>query len=158
MVSARQQDPVMDIRHTIAENLTAWMERAPGLDTLKKVAARSGVSFGTVQRVKKAEVNLTVDNLKAIAAAFGRDPADLLRTTTDSNNASQYEQHSARAADHIAAEPVVKYTTVWPFPNANRAAYEALPPEGKAWVQGRLDAAIDQARQQFGSQDEKRSA
>ncbi len=68
----------MDIARTISGNLTAWMEADPSLDTFKKVAARSGVGFGTVQRAKNGDGNLTVEKLALIARAFGRSPADLL--------------------------------------------------------------------------------
>lgn len=54
------------------------MEATPALDTLKKVAAKSGVGFGTVQRAKNGNGNVTVQNLSAIAAAFRRHPAELM--------------------------------------------------------------------------------
>lgn len=69
----------MDIRQIIAQNLTAWMDGTPALSTLKKLSTKSKIGFGTVQRVKNAEGNLTVQNLEAIAQAFGRQALDLLR-------------------------------------------------------------------------------
>ncbi len=68
----------MDISATISENLSDWMARTPTLDTFKKLSAKSGVGFGTVQRAKNGDGNITVDKLTAIAAAFGRTPAELL--------------------------------------------------------------------------------
>lgn len=68
----------MDISATISENLSDWMSRTPTLDTFKKLSAKSGVGFGTVQRAKNGDGNITVDKLTAIAAAFGRTPAELL--------------------------------------------------------------------------------
>lgn len=68
----------MDTAQVIAANLTAWMAATPALDTLKKIAAKSGVGFGTVQRAKNGDGNITVEKLTAIAAAFGRQPAELL--------------------------------------------------------------------------------
>ena len=57
------ENPTMDIVKTIGENITALMQPPSALDTCMKVAAKSGVSFGTVQRVKNGEVNITVEKL-----------------------------------------------------------------------------------------------
>lgn len=69
----------MEITAHIASNLGAWMAASPNLDTLKKVAARAGVGFGTVQRARNGDGNTTIKNLTAIARAFGRSIEDLLR-------------------------------------------------------------------------------
>ena len=69
----------MEITAHIAANLDAWMAASPNLDTLKKVAARAGVGFGTVQRARNGDGNTTIKNLTAIARAFGRSIDDLLR-------------------------------------------------------------------------------
>lgn len=71
-------NPPMDIVKVIAENLTDWMTAHPFLDTSMKVAKRSGVGFGTVQRAKNGLGNLTVINLEAIARAFGKPAAQLI--------------------------------------------------------------------------------
>ena len=68
-------------RTLIAANLTAWMGDSPGLDTCKKVAEKSGVGFGTVQRAKNGDGNITVEKLTAIASAFRRHPAELMIPT-----------------------------------------------------------------------------
>ena len=68
----------MEISAIIAANLAAWMQAAPGLDTIKKVSARSGVGFGTVQRARNGDGNTTIQNLELIAKAFKRRPEDLL--------------------------------------------------------------------------------
>lgn len=69
----------MEITDHIAANLDAWMAASPNLDTLKKVAARAGVGFGTVRRARNGDGNTTIKNLTAIARAFGRHIEDLLR-------------------------------------------------------------------------------
>lgn len=68
----------MDISQVIASNLTLWMDGHPSLSTLKKLAAKSGVGFGTVQRAKNGNGNVTIQNLELIAGAFGRKTIDLL--------------------------------------------------------------------------------
>lgn len=71
-------NPVMDINKTISTNLVAWMDASPTLNTLKKVAAHSGVGFGTVQRMRNGEGNATIQNLELIARAFRRRTTDLI--------------------------------------------------------------------------------
>ena len=73
----------MDINKVIAENPTAWMTNAPGLDTLKKLSQRSGVGFGTVHRARNGDGNITVQNLEAIASAFNRSAIDLITKIGD---------------------------------------------------------------------------
>lgn len=73
------KNPPMDISKTIGTNLTALMEETSSLDTCKKVSARSGVGFGTVQRAKNGEGNITVEKLASIASVFRVHPAELLR-------------------------------------------------------------------------------
>ena len=60
-------------------NLTKWMNSTPSLDTLKKVATKAGVGFGTVQRFANGESNLTRKSLEKIAGAFDKTVEDLMR-------------------------------------------------------------------------------
>lgn len=69
----------MDITARIAANLDDWMATSLNLNTIKKVASRAGVGFGTVQRARNGDGNTTIKNLTAIALAFGRSIEDLLR-------------------------------------------------------------------------------
>lgn len=71
----------MDITTIVAANLNAWMDGNPSLNTSKKLSARSGVGFGTVQRARNGDGNTTIKNLAAIARAFGRSTEDLIRPT-----------------------------------------------------------------------------
>lgn len=68
----------MKITDHISANLTAWMADNANLNTSKKVSARSGVGFGTVQRARNGDGNPTITNLYAIARAFNRRVEDLL--------------------------------------------------------------------------------
>ena len=70
---------LMEITAIIAANLSDWMKTSQTLDTIKKVAARSGAGFGTVRRAKNGEGNTTIQNLELIARAFGRPTEDLIR-------------------------------------------------------------------------------
>lgn len=73
-----RNNPNMDIAKIIGTNLAALMEGNEALDTCKKVAAKSKVGFGTVQRAKNGDANITVEKLTAIAQAFKRHPAELM--------------------------------------------------------------------------------
>lgn len=68
----------MDITATISHNLSAWMDAKPTLGTLKKVAAKAKIGFGTVRRARNGDGNTTIQNLDAIARAFGRRVEHLL--------------------------------------------------------------------------------
>lgn len=149
--------PDMDIKQTIAANLAAWMADSPSLDTLKKLSARSGVSYGTIQRARNAEANLTIENLCGLASAFGRSVADLISPTTSENPERLLLSDNSHAS-HFAAESRREYVVSWPFKYVSQKAYESLPPDGQAWVQGRIDATIEQALVKFGTQAAKRSA
>lgn len=72
----------MTIIEIIAANLSAWMERAPGLDTIAKLAERSEVGFGTIRRMKNGNGNPTIQNLEEVANAFGRTAIDLISPPT----------------------------------------------------------------------------
>ncbi|MBW7903005.1 MAG: helix-turn-helix transcriptional regulator [Rhodocyclaceae bacterium] len=70
-------NPQMDIKKAIAQNLGSWMQGPPEL-TIKQLAVKSGVGFGTIQRTKNGDGNITVQNLDALARAFGRRAVDLI--------------------------------------------------------------------------------
>jgi transcriptional regulator with XRE-family HTH domain len=81
-------NPHMDIAAIISANLRDWMAETPALDTFKKLSAKSGVGFGTVQRAKNGDGNITVEKLEAIAAVFGRTAAELVTPSAGSQGKS----------------------------------------------------------------------
>lgn len=54
-----RENPEMDINKVIAENLSAWMESDPKLNSMKAVRKSSGIGYGTVQRAKSGSGNNT---------------------------------------------------------------------------------------------------
>lgn len=68
----------MKLEAILAQNLSDLMEKTVGLDTIDKVAVRSGVGRGTVDRVRKAEVSTKIETVELLAAAFGVSPIALL--------------------------------------------------------------------------------
>lgn len=65
-------------RDIAARNLARLMENSH-LDTLEKVAAKAKIGYGTVRRVKTGEASTTLDNLEAIAHAFGLSLVEFLQ-------------------------------------------------------------------------------
>lgn len=153
--------PDMDIKQVIARNIAAWMAASAATDTLKKLAARSGVSFGTVQRARNGEVNLTVENLAALAAALGKSAADLVTPPAEQIPVSSPLSHYLLPSSNIIHEDKVAESGGsygWPFKLVSKDAYDALPPEAQGYVQGCLKQAIDHATEQFGTATRKRTA
>ena len=66
-------------RDILANNLRALMAARPDLDTLPKITARSGVTNGTLDRIRRAVVSTRVDELERLARAFGLEAWELLR-------------------------------------------------------------------------------
>lgn len=66
-------------RDILAANLRALMATHPDLDTLPKITARSGVTNGTLDRIRRAVVSTRVDELEKLGRAFGIEPWELLR-------------------------------------------------------------------------------
>lgn len=107
-----RQTPNMDITLAISRNLTAWMEAVENLNTIKKVAAKSQVGFGTVRRAKNGDGNITVQNLEAIALAFGRRAIDLI--TPPGQEYASAPQPALRVAEAVVtpfvpADPLADY-------------------------------------------------
>lgn len=153
----------MDIKQIIAANIETLRRQPDGsLETLKSLAKRSGVSFSTVQRASRGEINITVENLEALARAYRKTPCDLLRPLQamapelpSAMSGYLLPSPNVQSARHAGESPVAYG---WPFEFVRREAYEALPPQGRAFVQGALQTAIDNATQQFGTQTRKLSA
>ncbi len=77
----RQSAPMkknMKLEDILAKNITDLMATTMGLDTIDKVAQRSGVGRGTVDRVRKAEVSTKIETLELLANAFSVTPIALL--------------------------------------------------------------------------------
>jgi hypothetical protein len=66
-------------RDILATNLRALMAARPDLGTLPKLTKASGVSNGTLDRIRRAVAATGVDELQALAAAFGLEAWELLR-------------------------------------------------------------------------------
>lgn len=65
-------------RNVLAANLVRLMEASESCRTIKLLSAKSGVSNGTIDRLRRAEVSAGVDHLDDLAKAFGLEPWQLL--------------------------------------------------------------------------------
>jgi transcriptional regulator with XRE-family HTH domain len=68
----------MKLRQVLAKRLRELMEKTPGLDTQVKVSLAAGVAQTTISRILKCQVAATLDNVEAIADAYGISTSDLL--------------------------------------------------------------------------------
>lgn len=100
----------MDITQIIAGNLKAWMDATPALDTVKKLSDKSKVGFGTVRRTRNGEGNITVQNLAAIAHAFGRTAIDLI-TPASGDYSTAPPATRLTASENIAHLPATAHAT-----------------------------------------------
>lgn len=65
-------------RLVLARRLARLMDSTPALDTQVKLATASGLAQSTIGRILRADVAVSIDNLEAIADAFGLEVRDLL--------------------------------------------------------------------------------
>jgi len=93
----------MSITSTVATNLSAWMSDHPTLKTVQQVADKSKVGFGTVRRARKGEGNLTIQNLEAIAGAFGRRPEELLVSDYKKGNVTELAAREPAIVEELLA-------------------------------------------------------
>lgn len=73
------------MREILAANLSRLMEH-DDFKTFDKAAKRAEVGRGTIERAKKGQTGLSVDNLAKIALAMGLEPWQLLVEGLDPNN------------------------------------------------------------------------
>jgi transcriptional regulator with XRE-family HTH domain len=127
-------------RDILATNLRALMAARPDLGTLPKVTARTGVSNGTLDRIRRAVAATRVDELEKLARGFGVEPWELLRPHghaalsplalllaahldhTAHDETTHIAAYAAATAviDALAAKPDSP-ATLAPVPEANRA-------------------------------------
>lgn len=80
------------VKQIMAERMEHLMRMTPALDTLKKVEAKSGVSYGSVRRVRVAdEVDVSISQLEKIAHAFGLSLTEFMSDPGSNNGMSADE-------------------------------------------------------------------
>lgn len=127
-------------RDILAANLRTFMAARPDLNTLPKLTARSGVTNGTLDRIRRATVSTRVDELGRLAEAFGVEPWEMLRPhgvaslsplglmlAAHLDNAAR--DAAAHTAAYAAATAVIDALTTRPdLPTAPESVAEATPP------------------------------
>jgi hypothetical protein len=73
-------------RETLAANLTRLMAATDRLRTIKKLSKASGVSTGTIDRIRRAQVSAGVDQLTALAKPFGLEAYQLLEENLEASS------------------------------------------------------------------------
>ncbi len=97
----------------LADNLNRLIGPGKKFASNEAVAVASGVGRSTIDRVRRAEVALKVDNLAELARACGLEPWELLHPAPDEarnqGNSSQQEP--------------------WPLPGISAADFDLVPQE-----------------------------
>lgn len=115
---AEPEQEETEIGAIVAKNLELWMSNNRDLSSQAKVAHAAGIGQATVGRVLNREGNTTLNNLEAIAGAFGRRGYELLLKQKDPT--------------------VINY---------DRTQYAKLSDEDKAKIESFIDFVMMQARQ-----------
>lgn len=97
-------------RDILAANLRALMAARSDLNTLPKITARSGVSNGTLDRIRRAVVSTRVDELEPLGKVFGLPAWEMLRPPHQAplsplalRLAAHLDQQASSEAAHTAA-------------------------------------------------------
>ncbi len=97
-------------RDILAANLRALMATRSDLNTLPKITARSGVSNGTLDRIRRAVVATRVDELEPLGKVFGLPAWEMLRPLGQSplsplalQLAARLDRQAGDQAAHTAA-------------------------------------------------------
>lgn len=141
-----------ELRKVIASNLDSWMLENESLRTLEKLAARSGTSYGTVQRMRSGEGNSTRSSMVKVAAAFGKTIEQLMTPPGGQAPASiQGHQQS-----NVPPECAELWRNLNKLPETDRKRYVALIARDAA--EAELKALGDPNTGQSTSPKESRSA
>jgi transcriptional regulator with XRE-family HTH domain len=115
------------------------MAAHPELNTLPKITARSGVTNGTLDRIRRAVVSTRVDELEKLGKAFGLEAWELLRQQghaspsplglllADHLDRMAGDEQAHQAAFAAASAVIDALTTKPGLPSAPEPAAEATP-------------------------------
>lgn len=78
VAGVEQEEEHSEIGVVVASNLQRWMESNRAFSSQHKVAEAAGVSQATINRLLRNEASITLNNLAAIAAVFGRRAYELI--------------------------------------------------------------------------------
>jgi transcriptional regulator with XRE-family HTH domain len=95
----------------LADNLNRLIGPGKKFASNEAAAAASGVGRSTIDRVRRAEVALKVDNLAELARACGLEPWQLLHPDPD----------NARKQDGVAVQEP------WPLPGVSPSDFQLVP-------------------------------
>lgn len=91
-ISIGQNQTMKSVKQIMAERMDHLMRMNPALDTLKKIEAKSGVSYGSVRRVRVAdEVDVAISQLEKIANVFGLSLTEFMSDPSENGGLSTDE-------------------------------------------------------------------
>lgn len=121
-----------DSKKVLWENVSALMKREFGKENLTALAKKAGFGPGTSTRLKEQTTSVGLEVIEQLAVAFKVQPWHLLVPDLDIENLP---------ADTPGGG-------AWPFQMVDRLAYEALPLEDRAFVQGYMARTIEERTRQ----------
>lgn len=119
-------------RDVLAENLKKLMAASSGLGTFPQITKAGGGSNGTLDRIRRRTTATSVDNLEPLARAYGVAPWQLLVPTLIAEPGGD-------------GKPAIAGMPDWPFSRVSLARYLALSEADRAYVEGKLVSAIEEA-------------
>lgn len=119
----------MDPKAVLWGNLEALMKKQYGAVNTTRLAADSGVSVGSIGRIKAQTTSVGLDILKELAAHFNLEPWQLLVPGLD-----------------IEAPPTIQVlpATGLLMPMVDQARYHALPEQKRILIQGYVNRLLDE--------------
>lgn len=95
-------------RQIMSKRLKALMANHAELTTLKKVAAKSGVGYGTVRRIREAaETDVSIGNVEDVAKVFGLSLLEFI-SDTDARTENGLTEEARQFAQRFQALPLDK--------------------------------------------------
>lgn len=89
-------------RDNMAARLNHLMSKTPALDTNEKLAARSGASYGTVRRIRKAEpIDVSIGHVEDVAKCFGLTLAEFVSDFKPDARNEVLSNHAKECAEII---------------------------------------------------------
>lgn len=127
-----QQTVHMKPREILAANFKKLRAAFPNLSALPDITKMGGGTNGTLGRIANAESAISIDGLEPLAQVYGLEPWQLLVPTLEAKRGA-------------LGRPSITGLPTWPLPLVSQARFEALSPELRAYVQGKLNSALDEA-------------
>jgi transcriptional regulator with XRE-family HTH domain len=94
-------EKTIPIENILAENINLLMLNREEINTIDKLAKKSGIGKGTIERIKKAQVSTTVRTVEALADAVGLLPTELITKLDPFGRKIAGQLHDCKEIDQV---------------------------------------------------------